>query len=588
MLRLFAGAFLMSMLRLLTLIVLCGVAVRAVETPTYTEVEITNEFARVVISTQRASVSRFEVLDAHPVVLPNHLIQDPGAVGGPGKNGKPALSVLGPANLPPAQAVGIHVADNQHNWLVNDRPGVTVYGLIGNDITPWTVVRQDAASVALAFAPGRGLTYQLTYTMDPKRPTVRVSLSVLNTGTSDVTLNPALVPLNGIHQDYHYGEQGFTEVADHRNGSLNAHTISLPMTQTFAGGSDYVALKSRFFAAFWAPGKVAVEGQEAAIPMLPETVTGPGVGGPGTATAIGPAVPNGGWRATAIGFENHALKSHQAWIQVNWDPVTVKPGARLAQDWSLTATCLRKADLDRLDEAERRIEFTNAFYKFFQSLTKILAWVLDHIAVLVHNYGVAVLLLTLLIKAAMLKLTFKQHASMIKMQKLAPDLKSLQNQYSDNKQVLAQKQMELWKKHGVNPLGGCLPMFIQIPIFIALYQAFQFSADMRGGSFLWVHDLTLPDQVWGMPLSFLGGWVLSLNPLPILYIIATVFMSLSQPLPTGGDPQQEQMAKMLRWLPVIFGVIFYNMPAGLVLYFTANAIISTIEVKWVRWKLGVK
>ena len=578
----------MSMSRLLILLVLCGVTARAAETPTYTEVEITNAFARVVISTQRASLSRFEVLDAHPVVLPKHLTQDPGAVGGPGKDGKPALVVLGAANLPVEQAVGIHSADNQHNWLVNDRPGVTVYGLEGNDVAPWTVVRKDATSATLAFAPGRGLTYQLTYTMDPQRPTVRVMLTVLNSGSSDATLNPALVPINGIHQDYYHGEQGFTEVADHRNGSLSAHTITLPMTQAFAGGADYIALKSRFFAAFWTPGKVAVESTVPVVSAVVEAVAGPGVGGPGTAAAIGPVVPNGGWRATAIAFENRALKAHQAWVQVNWDAAVVKPGAQLVQEWSLTATCLRKADLDRLDESERRIEFTSAFYKFFQSITKILAWVLDHIAALVHNYGVAVLLLTLLIKAAMLKLTFKQHGSMIKMQKLAPELKSLQNQYADNKQVLAQKQMELWKKHSVNPLGGCLPMFIQIPIFIALYQAFQFSADMRGGSFLWVHDLTLPDQVWGMPLAFLGGWVLSLNPLPIIYIIATIFMSLSQPLPTGGDPQQEQMAKMMRWLPVIFGVIFYNMPAGLVLYFTANAIISTIEVKWVRWKLGVK
>ena len=577
----------MPMLRLLTLFVLCWTAVQAAETPVYTEVVIANEHARVVISTQRASISRFETLDAHPIILPSHLTQDPGAVGGPGTDGKPALAVLGPANRPVAEAVGLHAADNQHNWLVNDRPGVRLYGLLDSDIAPWTVLRREAASATLAYAPGRGLSYQLTYTLDPKRPTVQVSLTVVNQGTSETVLNPSLVPINGIHQDYHQGEQGFTEVAEHRQGSLNSYTVTTTTAQPFNGGADYLALRSRFFAAFWTPGRIAVEGTAPAAPSV-DAVAGPGTAGPGATAGINPAVSTGGWKATATAFENRQLKAHQAYLLVNYDPVTVKPGNRMVQEWSLTSTCLRKTDLDRLTEAERRIEFTNAFYKFFQSITKILGWVLDQIALLVRNYGVAVVLLTLLIKAAMIKLTFKQHESMLKMQKLAPELKAIQNQYADNKQMQAQKQMELWKKHGVNPLGGCLPVLVQIPIFIALYQAFQFSADMRGATFLWVHDLTLPDQVIGMPIAFLDGWVLSFNPLPIIYIIATVFMSLSQPLPSGGDPQQEQMAKMMRWLPVIFGVIFYNMPAGLVLYFTANAIISTIEIKWVRWKLGAK
>jgi YidC/Oxa1 family membrane protein insertase len=112
---------------------------------------------------------------------------------------------------------------------------------------------------------------------------------------------------------------------------------------------------------------------------------------------------------------------------------------------------------------------------------------------------------------------------------------------------------------------------------------------MRGASFLWVTDLTLPDQVWGVPLAFLNNWILSLNPLPLIYIAVTIWMSLTTPIPTtaaGGDPMQEQIAKSMRWMPVLFGLIFYNMPAGLVLYFTVNAVISTIEVKFIRRRLN--
>jgi YidC/Oxa1 family membrane protein insertase len=247
---------------------------------------------------------------------------------------------------------------------------------------------------------------------------------------------------------------------------------------------------------------------------------------------------------------------------------------------------MTRGDLAVFGKFGPRIDLTDWMHRTFIIFTTPLVWVLDQIVWLVPNYAIAVILLTFLVKAAMFRLTWKQHASMIAMQKVAPELKYLQEQYKGDRQKLAQKQMELWKKHGVNPLGGCLPLLVQIPIFIALYNAFQYNADMRGEHFLWISDLTLPDQVWGTPIAMLHGWVLSLNPLPIIYICVTVWMSLTTPMPTGGDPQQEQIAKMMRWMPVLFGVIFYNMPAGLVLYFTVNAIISTLEVKFIRKRLA--
>jgi YidC/Oxa1 family membrane protein insertase len=176
---------------------------------------------------------------------------------------------------------------------------------------------------------------------------------------------------------------------------------------------------------------------------------------------------------------------------------------------------------------------------------------------------------------------------MLKMQRIGPELKYIQEQYKNNKQMLAQKQMELFKKHGVNPLGGCLPLLIQIPIFIALFQAFSHSADLRGQQFLWILDLTQPDQVLGVAVSWFPGGVISLNPLPILYIAVSVWMSLNQKPPANADPQQETMYKMMRWLPVIFGVIFYQMPSGLVLYFTVQAVISVLEMKYIKKKLGM-
>lgn len=256
-------------------------------------------------------------------------------------------------------------------------------------------------------------------------------------------------------------------------------------------------------------------------------------------------------------------------------------------EWSISASLTSTPALEPLGPAAAQVEFTDGFYRFFKVLAKALTWVLELIHKAIPNYAVAVIALTLLIKLVLFKTTWKQQESMLKMQKIGPELKYIQEQYKNDKQKLAVKQMELFKKHGVNPLGGCLPLFIQIPIFIALFQAFSHSAEMRGESFLWIHDLTLPDQVWGMPISFLGGWMFSINPLAITYIAVTFWMSFQQKPPPNADEQQQMMYKMMRWMPVLFGFIFYNMPAGLVLYFTVQAVISTLEIKFIKRKLGI-
>ncbi|MBN8526383.1 MAG: membrane protein insertase YidC, partial [Planctomycetes bacterium] len=292
------------------------------------------------------------------------------------------------------------------------------------------------------------------------------------------------------------------------------------------------------------------------------------------------------WTARTIGYTG-SDHEHQAYIGVSFAPETVPAGAAWQRGWSISASSMAKKDLALFSETEQAIKYTDGFYRFFKILANALTWVLDQLAKVVGHYGIAVIILTILIKAVLYRTTFKQQESMLKMQKLAPELKYVQEQYKSNKQMLAQKQMELFKKHGVNPLGGCLPIFIQLPIFIALFQAFSHSADLRGTSFLWISDLTLPDQVWGVPISFLGGWVLSLNPLPIIYIGVSAWMSFHQTPPSNGDPQQEMMFKMMRWMPVVFGVIFYNMPSGLVLYFTVQAVISTLELKYIKKKLGI-
>jgi YidC/Oxa1 family membrane protein insertase len=353
-------------------------------------------------------------------------------------------------------------------------------------------------------------------------------------------------------------------------------------------GVDYLGLKSRFFAVWWSPQALAAPASAPVAQPEAAPAAGPSVpSGPTLAAGPSQSVPAAGaWSAKAWGYTGLDAEA-QAYVSVAFSPAEVTAGGIWTRGWSLSASSMTKQDLAMFTEVEQQVKYTDGFYRFFKILANGLTWVLDKLAMLVGHYGIAVILLTILIKAVLYRTTFKQQESMLKMQKIGPELKYLQEQYKNNKQMLAQKQMEMFKKHGVNPLGGCLPILIQLPIFIALFQAFSHSADLRGTSFLWISDLTLPDQVWGTPISFLGGWVLSFNPLPIIYIGVSAWMSFNQTPPANSDPQQEMMYKMMRWMPVIFGVIFYNMPSGLVLYFTVQAVISTLELKYIKKKLGM-
>ncbi len=570
----------------------------ALTPPTYSEVSIENPVARVVISTQRASLSLFELKGSHPINLPKHLHRDELVATGPGDDGKPALAVLGPF-VEPVTPTTMANGMNQHAWLRGDAEKTVFWGLAASQLQPWTVAAHSATEATLTWTDERGVLYAVTYRMHATLPQVAVLSTVKNTTPATLTLSPAVNPILGIHQDYgpneaayiapfvaHAGDQGETTFAAVTDPA--SITATKPLTAVATSGQNvaFVGVKGRFFAAWWTPGTLALEGVAAVGAGAVTPVVPAGRDNelnPTAAAASGPS-----WRADATSFISSVHGDHQVKLWITYGSMEVPATRTLALTWTLTASSMTKKDLAVFGPAEQRIELLDFMHRFFIIFTRPLVFVLDWIVSLVGSYAIAVILLTLLVKSLMFRLTWAQHSSMIKMQKLAPEIKYLQEQYKNDKTKLGQKQMELWKKHGVNPLGGCLPLLVQMPIFIGLYNAFQYNADMRGASFLWISDLTLPDQIWGMPIALLSGWMLSLNPLPLIYIAVTVWMSLTSPMPTNGDPQQEQMAKTMRWMPVMFGVIFYNMPAGLVLYFTINAVLSTIEVKFIRRRLAAR
>jgi YidC/Oxa1 family membrane protein insertase len=214
---------------------------------------------------------------------------------------------------------------------------------------------------------------------------------------------------------------------------------------------------------------------------------------------------------------------------------------------------------DKLEKIAPGLELV-VDYGWLTMIAAPLFWVLEWIYKLVGNWGWAIIGLTILIKAVFFPLSAASYKSMAKMRVLTPKLMKLKETYADDKQRMNQEMMELYKREKVNPLGGCLPILVQIPVFIALYWVLLGTVEMRGAPWLgWITDLSVKDPYYILPL--------------IMGVSMFVQTKLN---PTPPDPIQ---AKIVLWMPIIFTGMFLFFPAGLVLYWTVNNVLS-IAQQW--------
>jgi YidC/Oxa1 family membrane protein insertase len=223
--------------------------------------------------------------------------------------------------------------------------------------------------------------------------------------------------------------------------------------------------------------------------------------------------------------------------------------------------------------------------------TNLMHWVLGLLHTFVVSYGTCIVLLTVMVRGLMFPLSRKQALMSVKMQVLAPELKKLQEKHKDDKQALGMAQWELYRKHGVNPLGSCWVLLLQMPIFMGLYYALQESIQFRLAPFwpTWVKNLAAPDMLlyWGESIPLVSrpedfGGFLYLGPyLNILPIIAVAFMLVQQKMmmPPPTDEQQAMQQKMMKWMMVVMGLMFYKVAAGLCIYFIATTLWGFAERK---------
>ena len=270
-------------------------------------------------------------------------------------------------------------------------------------------------------------------------------------------------------------------------------------------------------------------------------------------------------------------------------PSRVEPGQTVSASGRLFAGAKEVRLLDHYSETFGIANFDLAVdFGWFYFLTKPFFFAVSWLAQLLGNYGLAILAFTVLVKAVFFPLANRSYRSMAKMRSLMPKLKALQEQYGDDKQRKNQEMMALYKQEKVNPASGCLPILLQIPVFFALYKVLFVSIEMRHAPFYgWIRDLSVAD-----PTSIFNGFgLIPWTPPDFLIIgIWPVLMGLTMWLQQRLNPQPTDpvQARIFAFLPLVFTFVLGSFPAGLVIYWTWNNLLSIAQQKLIMWRMGVQ
>jgi len=259
-----------------------------------------------------------------------------------------------------------------------------------------------------------------------------------------------------------------------------------------------------------------------------------------------------------------AVKSHQ---------FTIPSYGQISHQYLLYAG---PNDISRLKQYAMGLEeIVN--YGIFGGISKLLLRLLVFFHRIFRNWGVAIICVTAIINLILSPLTMKSYKSMKQLQEIQPHIDKLRQLHKDNPTKLNKELMELYRKYKVNPMGGCLPLFLQMPIVIGMYQGIMRSIELKGSNFLWIKDLSKPDAL-PLPFSlpFFGD---SINLLPILMIVAMIMQQKLSPMSKNKaqTEQQKQQQKMMLFMPLVFGLIFYSLPSGLVLYWLVNTVLMVVN-----------
>ncbi|HNU51453.1 MAG TPA: membrane protein insertase YidC [Verrucomicrobiota bacterium] len=249
-----------------------------------------------------------------------------------------------------------------------------------------------------------------------------------------------------------------------------------------------------------------------------------------------------------------------------YDALTLAPGQALTRELDVFAG---PKEYNALVKLGRGIDQVMGFSGFFGWFAKLLLLSMNGLHRFGLPYGAAIIAITVIIKILFWPLTQASTRSMKRMQSLQPQMKAIQAKYKDDPKKMNQKLMEFMKQNRVSPLGGCLPLLLQIPVFFGFFQMLRSAIELRGARFLWAYDLSQPDTVamiFGFPL----------NPLPLIMGATQFWQARLTPPSPGVDPMQQ---KLMQYMPLIFVFMLYNFSAGLALYWTVQNLLSILQMK---------
>jgi YidC/Oxa1 family membrane protein insertase len=345
-----------------------------------------------------------------------------------------------------------------------------------------------------------------------------------------------------------------TNSVDHGTSYFSTNTTALfffprtPKTEYLAGSNNVVwaAVHNQFFTLMAMPKEPAAQmvARPISLPPAPDVEPAPG------------APPPQGIQ-TALVYPAATLAAHQTverQIVFFAGPKEYRTLARIGEEFQ-----------NRADLVMQFGKFSGFFAK---GLLLAMNWLHD---VTKLGYGWTIVLITVIIKVLFWPLTAASTRSMKRMQVLAPEMAALKEKYKDDMQKFTQKQWELYRKHKVSPMSGCLPMAIQMPVFFGFFTMIRSAIELRGARFLWIADLSKPDTLFMIP-----GTAFPFNLLPLLMGGSMLWQSHLQPPSPGMDPAQ---AKMMRYMPLMFLVFLYNYSAGLALYWTVNNVLTVVQTK---------
>jgi YidC/Oxa1 family membrane protein insertase len=278
------------------------------------------------------------------------------------------------------------------------------------------------------------------------------------------------------------------------------------------------------------------------------------------------------------------------WLQA-WADFDLKPAAagetpeKAVFHLYVGPTSRRAFGQDRYEPLRAMITYPFSF----DFLAKGLLAIFDFFHGLLGSAGIAVILMTLVVRGLMMPLSVRNQLSMRrygkKVAKLKPEIERLKKKWPNDRKRLQEEQMKLYREHGIGFPTGCLMLLLQIPIFMALFSSLRIDFDLRHESFFWIRDLAGPDRLLDfgtdlMPIGFPVGGLYSLNLLPLLSVVLSIWQQKQMPKPT--DEQQAQQMKMMKWMPIFFAVLLYNYTAALSLYMIFSSGVAILESKWVK------